>query len=240
MVLFCSTNPHFLPLSIDSLVALTTIAVAYQLLHREQLAPPNACAAAIFIATATLLVWSPTLYLVIPLCHGLYILGFLNRQTIIATFAGVLSVAWVALAVCVWIQDYSIFVTTWQQLGNIAIVHIGSLSDTLNYTNQIGALLITLALELYLWNKKSYLGVKARKQIVLMLTTARYLLAGMCLFTNDSTTFLLLFHITVTLLVAYGLQQAHSKHAAWILYILTGLLLTGFAINYKELWSNIV
>lgn len=233
-VLFISANIGLMPFQETTIVLLCLVFMIYELFKSYQ--QPEATGtlfnAGVLIGFAAL--FMPQVLWFVPLLWvGMYQFRSLSFRSLGASLIGVLLVYWFALGWCVWKHDYSMFSSSFSSLGDFKILGIAT---SLQYHQAgIAGILLILIMALFYTKIDAFNNsVRVRQMLFFLLNMAIWILFLMFLYGNDTDSFLAMLCLPGSILIAYFLENIHSRFRLVLYLFLLIFCVVSFVLR---VWS---
>jgi hypothetical protein len=164
---------------------------------------------------------------------GMYHFLSLSYRSFVASLIGVLIIYWFVLAWCVWTHDFSIFASLYASLTDFDFM-----SAFLSFRHfQIGLIGVVLLMILaFVSIQKDAINnrVRVRQMLSFLLIMSVWSLVLICLYGSDAHSFLAVFYIPVSVLIAYFFENMRSRFRFLLYYFILALSAVSFIL---KIWN---
>ena len=230
-ILLMSTNAGLLPFKDVTVVLLCISFMIYELFNAYQL--PEATGrlfnAGVLIGVAGL--FMPQALWFIPLLWvGMYQFLSLSYRSFLASLSGVLTIYWFVLAWCVWAHDFSMFTSLYASLVDIDFLSV-FLSFRYYRIGFLGIVLLMIPTFFHIKNDAINNRVRVRQMLSFLLNLSVWSLVLICLYGGDADSFLAVFYLPVSVLIAYFFENMRFRFRFWGYYFVLGVSVVSFILR---------
>ena len=230
-VLLTSTNVGALPFKEVTIVLLCLVFMIYELFNAYQL--PEATGrffnAGVLIGVAGL--FMPQALWFMPLVWiGMYQFLSLSYRSFLASLIGMLTIYWFVLAWCVWTNDFSMFSSLFLSLSDFNFLSIFLVF--LNY--QLGFFGVALLMVVAFFHiKRDAINnrVRVRQMLSFLLNMSVWSLILICLYGGEMDSFLAVFYLPVSVLIAYFFENIRFRFRFLFYYFILALSAFSFIVR---------
>jgi len=230
-VLLTSTNVGSLPFKEVTIVLLCLVFMIYELFNAYQL--PEATGrffnAGVLIGVAGLFM-PQTLWFMPLVWIGMYQFLSLSYRSFLASLIGMLTVYWIVLAWCVWTNDFSMFTSI-----SSSLTDFNFLSIFLVFRNyQLGFIgVVLLMVVVFFLIKRDAINnrVRVRQMLSFLMNMSLWSLVFIFLYGGDAESFLAVFYLPVSVLIAYFFENMRFRFRFLFYYFIIALSAISFIVR---------
>jgi len=233
-VLLTSTNVGMLPFKESMIVLLCLVFMIYELFNAYQL--PEATGklfnTGVLIGISGLFL-PQTLWFMPLVWLGIYQFLSLSYRNFLASLIGMLTIYWFVLAWCVWTNDFSMFSALFSSLTDFNFLSI-FLSFRYYQLGFIGIVLLMIVAFFHIKRDAINNRVRVRQMLSFLLNMSVWSLVLICLYGGDTDSFLAIFFLPVSVLIAYFFENMGYRFRFMLYYFILALTAVSFIIR---IWS---
>jgi hypothetical protein len=165
------------------------------------------------------LIWTNLLWAVLLFWIGMSIFRILNSRSFVASFLGIFTVYWAALAWCLWTDNFSIFSNILHNLKDVHFIFADKpfLIQGLGIT---GIAIVTGVMSARILYQKFDNSLRSRHFLSFLFTSGFYSFLLLLFYKQELTANLSIFYIPASALIAYFFSSLHNRRHIFLYYYL--------------------
>ena len=233
-VLLISTNAGILPFSEKTIILLCFVFMIHEIFNTYQLPEATGKLFNVGVLIGLTGLFMPQALWYIPLVWiGMYQFYSLSLRSFLASLIGILIIYWFVLAWCVWTHDFSMFVSFFSSLMDFELFFI---FRSFRYDHISFVMIVILLFLSFFYIKMDAINnrVRVRQMLSFLINMSIGSLVLIFLYGRDIDSFLAIFYLPVSVLLAYFFENMRYRFKFFLYY----LVLTVCAFSFiLRIWS---